>query len=95
MTRYLKCMFLALLLISTSAMADVERSAKMFAGKWIGDLYPKAESSDIVKIVTSAFEHGARHRIDPFLILSVIKKESSFNKKARNKGSKGLMQVIP
>jgi soluble lytic murein transglycosylase-like protein len=47
-------------------------------------------------IVDSVIEESRRQGADPVLVLSVMKKESSFNPKARsNKGARGLMQVMP
>lgn len=86
--------------ISTNVKADNffnERgSAKQFAVEWITGTNTKGTSSDIIKIVEAAFAQGIKHKIDPFLILALINKESTFNKKAKNKSkASGLMQVIP
>lgn len=77
--------------------ADVMEYAKFFATHWVSSLNTKASQDDINRIVEVAFEQGVKHRIDPLLILSMIKKESTFNKNAKNKRSpaSGLMQVIP
>jgi soluble lytic murein transglycosylase-like protein len=78
------------------AFADSSDSAKLFTASWIIEKQTKVDASDVDKIVAEAFEQGARHRIDPFLIIALINKESTFNKKARNKNrASGLMQVIP
>ena len=77
--------------------AVVLEYAKFFATHWVSSLNTKASRDDINRIVEVAFEQGVKHRIDPLLLLSVIKKESTFNKNAKNKRSpaSGLMQVIP
>lgn len=77
--------------------ADTLEYAKFFAAHWVSSLNTKATQDDVTRIVEIAFEQGIKHKIDPLLILSVIKKESTFNKNARNKRSpaSGLMQVIP
>lgn len=91
---------LALLLPQFSVQAqkaEVLEYAKFFATHWVSSLNTKASEADVVRIVEVAFEQGVKHRIDPLLILSIIKKESTFNKNARNKRSpaSGLMQIIP
>ena len=79
-----------------SVYADSEDSARLFTASWIKEKQTKVDPSDVEKIVTEAFAQGAKHKIDPFLIIALINKESTFNKKARNKSkASGLMQVIP
>lgn len=77
--------------------ADVLEYAKYFATHWVSSLNTPASQDDINRIVEVAFDQGVKHRIDPLLLLSMIKKESTFNKNAKNKRSpaSGLMQVIP
>lgn len=56
----------------------------------------KIEAKSIIRIVNAVFKEATKHKLDPFLILGMIKGESTFNPKAKNKsGAKGLMQVIP
>ncbi len=46
--------------------------------------------------VATAYEAGARHSLDPLLILAVMAVESRYNPVAKSgMGAKGLMQVIP
>lgn len=51
-------------------------------------IYPTKYSSYVI-------DAAARYRVDPYLIFSIIKKESKFNKNASsNKDAKGLMQLL-
>lgn len=77
--------------------ADVLEYAKFFATHWVSSLNTKTSNDDINRIVEVAFDQGVKHRIDPLLLLAMVKKESTFNKNAKNKRSpaSGLMQIIP
>jgi soluble lytic murein transglycosylase-like protein len=86
--------FLLCCLFSIPALAH-EESAKLYTAIWIEEKLFKVNKKDIENIVKYAFYNSSKHMIDPFLILSIIEHESSFNKKALNKSAKGLMQVIP
>lgn len=56
----------------------------------------KVSFLDATKIVKTAYQYGKTHNVDPLLILSIIRSESTFNRKASARhGSRGLMQVIP
>lgn len=56
---------------------------------------PKPSSSTIARIVDSVYEQSQKHNLDPYLILSVMHRESRFNPNARSKaGAHGLMQVM-
>lgn len=78
------------------AFADNNNSAMMHTASWIKEKQTKVDPSDISNIVTEVFKQSDKHKIDPFLIIALINKESTFNKKARNKSkASGLMQVIP
>lgn len=56
----------------------------------------RVEAKFIIRIVNAVFKEATKHNLDPFLILGMIKGESTFNPKAKNRsGAKGLMQVIP
>ncbi len=47
-------------------------------------------------IVREAIDSGARHQIDPELILAIIAVESTFKERAVSRcGARGLMQVMP
>ena len=50
----------------------------------------------VASFVDAAYRAGARHSIDPLLILAVMAVESRYNPVAKSDmGAKGLMQVIP
>lgn len=49
-----------------------------------------------LQIVTSAYDSGARTRVDPLVLLAIIRVESSFNPVAQGtQGDIGLMQLHP
>lgn len=51
---------------------------------------------DIIRIVNAVFKETKKHGIDPFLMISLIKNESTYQPGATNKsGARGLTQVIP
>ena len=48
------------------------------------------------KYVSYAYEAGEKWKVDPLLLLAIMKPESNYRQSARNKsGASGLMQVIP
>lgn len=48
------------------------------------------------RIVDLAIEESLRQQADPLLVLSLVKKESDFNPRARSsRGARGLMQLMP
>lgn len=52
--------------------------------------------NDITRMVNAIFTQSKRHGIEPFVMLSVVKKESRYNPRAKNRsGARGLAQVIP
>jgi soluble lytic murein transglycosylase len=52
-------------------------------------LYPKTFWDHIIP-------HATRHRLSPYLVLSLIRQESAFNPRAfSHAGARGLMQLIP
>ncbi len=88
-------LFALLITLMLPVNAD-ELSARVYAAQWVSKNSKQTSDADVTKIVNAVFENGAKHRIEPLLLLSLIKKESTFNKKARNKSNaSGLMQVIP
>lgn len=86
-----------LLVISNLTYAEVQQeSAKMFAAKLVLDTNSKVAPVDASSMVDQAFKQGSKHKIDPLFILAIIRKESTFNKKARSgHNAAGLMQVMP
>lgn len=56
----------------------------------------KVAPSEIVRIVNAVFREAQRYSLDPFLIFSLIKAESTYRSNARSSyGAVGLMQVVP
>ena len=56
------------------------------------DINPKVA----YKIAGSITKHSKTHDVDPFLVLSMIKRESGFRHTIKNRyGAVGLMQVVP
>lgn len=56
----------------------------------------KVTPSQASKYVGYAYEAGQAWKVDPLLLLAIMKPESNFKQNARNKsGAVGLMQVIP
>lgn len=82
--------------LQANAWASEHAYGKQYATDWINKSVKGSNSQTIKTIVDIAFEQGIKHKIDPFLILAVIKKESAFKPIARNRSkASGLMQVIP
>lgn len=51
---------------------------------------------DIIRMVNAVFFESKKHDMDPRVMFSVIKKESRYNPRAKNRsGARGLTQVIP
>lgn len=56
----------------------------------------KVKIGEIVRMVNAVFVETKKHGMDPFLMFSVLKKESRYNPRAKNRsGARGLTQVIP
>ena len=56
----------------------------------------RVTSAQASKYVGYAYEAGQAWKVDPLLLLAIMKPESNFKQNARNKsGAVGLMQVIP
>lgn len=87
-----------LMLLGTSIPAFAETSPTQSAIVQLISKETKAtvSMSDIVRIVSAVFKETKKHGIDPFLMISVIKTESTYRPGARNKsGARGLTQVVP
>lgn len=105
MNRFILSMIIAVLSVfSVSANALTVRTvgsdlpSPMHAlAAWINqETRGRVVEQEALKIVSEAFKAGDKWSVDPLLILSIMKKESMYNTKARNKsGASGLMQVIP
>lgn len=56
----------------------------------------KVSETKARKIVDNVYAFSEKHEVDPVLVLSMIKNESTFNEKAISReGARGLLQVIP
>jgi len=65
------------------------------AARWIARKH-RIALEPTEQIVLAAFAAATDHRVDPYLVLSVISIESAFNPLAESSaGAKGLMQVMP
>jgi soluble lytic murein transglycosylase-like protein len=63
--------------------------------EFIARRYRVAEEA-VARFVAAAYQAGARHSVDPLLILAVMAIESRYNPVAQSHmGAKGLMQIIP
>lgn len=76
---------------------QTERHAIAALAKWVqATTNNKVSSYEAEKIVKYAYEYGKQHNVDPLIVLSIMRSESTFRHKVSAKwGSKGLMQVIP
>jgi soluble lytic murein transglycosylase-like protein len=100
-------MLLASLFFSTASLAKVHDNIKVYENdrlynqviisEWItGKVNKRVSKREADSIVYHVNKQANRHKIDPLLLLSIIKKESTFYVKARSKsGARGLMQVMP
>ena len=71
---------------------DLEQRA---VTEFIAQRYRVADSA-VAGFVATAYRAGARHSVDPLLILAVMAIESRYNPVAESTmGARGLMQVIP
>lgn len=65
--------------------------------KWVFDnSHNKISEGKAKQIINYAYEYSSQYKIDPLLVLSIIKIESGFREKVRSPyGATGLMQVVP
>jgi soluble lytic murein transglycosylase-like protein len=93
---WLKAMALLLTLVASPVHAT-QYQTELSASKWIQEhTRGKVHASTAKNIVSQVFQEARKRDIDPFLLLSLIKAESTFNPKASNShGAKGLTQVVP
>lgn len=97
MLKSLKLFICSLFLIfGTQVFADTQ-TVKQSMVSWMlnesgFDINPKVA----YKIAGSITKHSEANNIDPFLVLSIIKRESGFRHAVKNRyGAVGLMQVVP
>jgi len=80
--------------IGSRAEAFLEQEQRVVT-EYIARRYRVSEVA-VASFVDTAYRAGARHSIDPLLILAVMAVESRYNPVAKSDmGAKGLMQVIP
>lgn len=94
---WLKAMVLALV-VFVLPVAHAEQNQMMsYVSQWIQEhTKGRVRPSTIEAIVTRVYKEARKHDIDPFLIFSLIKAESTFNTKAASSyGARGLTQVVP
>jgi soluble lytic murein transglycosylase-like protein len=81
--------------IKVSAAQSALEREKRAVTEFIARRYRVADEA-VFAFVTSAYDAGATHSVDPLLILAVMAIESRYNPVAESwMGAKGLMQVIP
>lgn len=99
----MKYFVLSILLLCTFVRANVlddfvdSRYEQTKATAWVKDSTRGSISDDEAdKIVKEAYANAYSKKINPLLVLAVIRNESNFKVKAKSvDGSRGLMQVIP
>lgn len=82
----------------TSAFAydAVRTNNRLITSNWIPTVNKNISQSQADNIVKYVFLESKRHKIDPLLLLSIIRSESTFKTNARSHmGARGLMQVLP
>jgi soluble lytic murein transglycosylase-like protein len=80
--------------IGAPADAHLEHEQRVVT-QYIARRYRVSEVA-VASFVDTAYRAGARHSLDPLLILAVMAVESRYNPVAKSDmGAKGLMQVIP
>lgn len=84
--------------LNATVINDFIRSLdeQTIAVKWVlAQTHDRLDINSAKSIVKAVYEHSYNKYLDPFLILSIIYKESTFNKNAVGYGgSVGLMQVL-
>jgi soluble lytic murein transglycosylase-like protein len=80
--------------IQPVANEDARAREQRAAAEFIAKRYRVAHDA-VTQFVAAAYRAGARHKVDPLLVLAVMAIESRYNPVAEsNMGAKGLMQVI-
>jgi len=69
---------------------------RLITSDWIPTVNKNISKAQAETIVLHVFNEAKRHKIDPLLLLAIIRSESTFNSNARSsEGARGLMQVLP
>lgn len=82
----------------TSALAadSVRVNNRLITSDWIPSVNKNVSKAQADTIVRHVFTEAKRHKIDPLLLLAIIKNESTFKTSAKSgSGARGLMQVLP
>jgi len=80
-------------IVTREMVADPVEATAVAAAVASGNAAPVFTRADVLRMVG---ENGAKHRLDPDLIASVIAAESGFNAHAVSRtGARGLMQLMP
>lgn len=78
-----------------SIQAGANQREQRLLTEFIARRYRVAEEA-VARFVATAYQAGARHSVDPLLILAVMAIESRYNPVAQSHmGAMGLMQIIP
>lgn len=76
--------------------SDIDHTKRATVRMIAKETKDKVAAKDIIRIVNAVFKEATKNNLDPFLILGMIKTESTFKPTSSNRsGAKGLMQVIP
>lgn len=92
----LLCIFVMLLGFTNSAIAKNNSIEKSMISWILNESKHNVNETMARTIVRNIMIQSKRTKLDPFLLLSLIKNESGFRKNVRSsQGALGLMQVIP
>lgn len=89
-------MVLTALFMTVPAQASIHQTKAHYA-EWVKEEARQPINDATAKsIVDAAHEYGKQYGFDPLFLLSIMKVESNFRPKVKNKyGAHGLMQVVP
>lgn len=95
--QFLLIISLVFIQITTAhAFETVRVNTRLITSDWILTINKNVSKAQAETIVLHVFKEAKRHKIDPLLLLAIIRSESTFYVNARsNKGARGLMQVLP
>lgn len=78
------------------AYEAVRVNNRIITSDWIPTVNKNISKAQAESIIHYVFKEAKRHKIDPLLLLAIIKTESTFKLNAKStKGARGLMQVLP